>query len=70
MLQTIQCTLAALSLLLQEVQRALVAGNYELAVEACFKANRLADALLIANIFNRCVGECESTSCVWDVSVG
>jgi len=29
------------------------AGNYEAAVESCFKANRLADALLIANIFNR-----------------
>lgn len=29
------------------------AGNYEAAVETCFKANRLADALLIANIFNR-----------------
>jgi hypothetical protein len=29
-------------------------GNYESAVESCFKAGRLADALLIANIFNRC----------------
>ncbi|GFH08887.1 WD_REPEATS_REGION domain-containing protein, partial [Haematococcus lacustris] len=35
-----------------EIQRALIAGNYETAVESCFKANRLADALLIANIFN------------------
>jgi hypothetical protein len=33
----------------------LYTGNYESAVESCFKAGRLADALLIANIFNRCV---------------
>eukprot|EP00798_Chlamydomonas_sp_ICE-L_P017883 gene17883-24274_t len=36
----------------EEIQRALIAGNYEVAVDSCFKAGRLADALLIANIFN------------------
>ncbi|KAG1669386.1 hypothetical protein FOA52_004037 [Chlamydomonas sp. UWO 241] len=35
-----------------DVQRAMVAGNYEAAVDACFTAGRLADALLIANVFN------------------
>ncbi len=46
------------------------AGNYEAAIESCFKAHRLADALLIANIFNRCacavvVCVCVGGSCVW-----
>eukprot|EP00798_Chlamydomonas_sp_ICE-L_P021383 gene21383-28331_t len=36
----------------EDIQRALMAGNFELAVETCFKAGRLADALLIANCFN------------------
>ena len=52
------------------MQRALVAGNFELAVEACFKTNRLADAVLIATvyIFNRCVCICEiAGQCVLDV---
>ncbi|KAI8473947.1 MAG: hypothetical protein J3K34DRAFT_161809 [Monoraphidium minutum] len=34
----------------EDIQKALFVGNYEGAVELCFKANRLADALLIANI--------------------
>jgi hypothetical protein len=34
----------------EEIQRALFVGNYDAAVEACFKASRMADALLIANI--------------------
>ena len=31
------------------------AGNYEAAVESCFKAHRLTDALLISNIMSRWV---------------
>lgn len=31
----------------------MLSGNYELAVETCFKASRLADALIIAINFNR-----------------
>lgn len=42
------------------------AGNYELAVETCFKANRLADALLIANIFNRWDRVAKGCSPAWD----
>jgi hypothetical protein len=34
----------------EEIQRALFVGNYDAAVEACFKAGRMADALLVANI--------------------
>lgn len=50
-----------------EIQRAMIAGNYEAAVESCFKANRLADALLIANIFNRQVegGQAEGRRRGW-----
>lgn len=33
-----------------EIQKALFVGNYDAAVDACFKAGRLADALLIANM--------------------
>ncbi|CAD7701117.1 unnamed protein product [Ostreobium quekettii] len=32
-----------------EIQRALIVGNYEAAVEACIKADRMADALIIAH---------------------
>jgi hypothetical protein len=32
------------------VQRALVVGNYQAAVEVCLKAGRLADALLLASV--------------------
>ncbi len=34
----------------EDIQRALFVGNYDAAVEACFRAGRMADALLIANI--------------------
>jgi hypothetical protein len=33
-----------------DIQKALFVGNYEGAVDTCFKAGRLADALLVANI--------------------
>ena len=33
-----------------EIQKALFVGQYDTAVDCCFKAGRLADALLIANI--------------------
>jgi protein transport protein SEC31 len=33
-----------------EIQKALFVGQYDAAVDCCFKAGRLADALLIANI--------------------
>lgn len=32
------------------VQRALVVGNYQAAVDVCLKAGRLADALLLASV--------------------
>ncbi len=34
----------------EEIQRALFVGNYAAAVDACLRAGRMADALLIANI--------------------
>lgn len=34
----------------EEIQKAIFVGNYEAAVDICFKAGRVADALLIANI--------------------
>eukprot|EP00955_Chlamydomonas_euryale_P108306 365838-Chlamydomonas_euryale.AAC.2 len=43
------------------VQRALIAGNAEAAVDACFASGRMADALVIANVFSRC-GERRSMS--------